>query len=91
MTKAELIEAVHEGHGEGLSRKAVAELVDSVFVQIGKAVKKNGRFAYPSFGTFSLKKRKARTGRNPQTGAELKIAASKTVGFKPAPELKKSL
>ncbi len=91
MTKAELIEAVHGAHGDGLSRRAVSELIDSVFDQIGKAVKKSGRFVYPSFGTFSLKKRKGRMGRNPQTGAELKIGPSKTVGFKPAPELKKSL
>lgn len=91
MTKAELIEAVHDAHGSGLSRKAVSELVDGVFEQVGKAVKKNGRFAYPSFGTFTLKKRKGRIGRNPQTGAELKIGPSKTVGFKPSPELKKSL
>ncbi len=91
MTKAELIEEVHGAHGNGLSRKAVASLVDEVFEQIGKAVRKSGRFVYPSFGTFSLKKRKGRTGRNPQTGAEIKIGPSKTVGFKPAPELKKSL
>ena len=44
MTKAELIEAVHEAHGDGMSRRAMAELIDSVFDQIGKAVKKNGRF-----------------------------------------------
>jgi DNA-binding protein HU-beta len=91
MTKAELVEAVHAEHGNGLSRKAVGELIDNVFENIGKAVRKSGRFVYPSFGTFSLKKRKGRVGRNPQTGAELKIAPSKTVGFKPAPELKKSL
>ena len=91
MTKAELIEAVHEGHGAGLSRKAVSELIDAVFDNVAKAVKKKGRFVYPSFGTFSLKKRKGRVGRNPQTGAELKIGPSKTVGFKPAPEFKKSL
>lgn len=91
MTKAELIEAVHEAHGDGMSRKTMGELIDTVFVQIGKAVKKNGRFVYPSFGTFTLKKRKGRIGRNPQTGAELKIGPSKTIGFKPAPDLKKSL
>jgi DNA-binding protein HU-beta len=54
-------------------------------------VKKSGRFSYPGFGTFTLKKRKGRTGRNPRTGAEIKIAPTKTVGFKPSPDLKKSL
>jgi len=91
MTKAELIEAVHENSGEGLSRRAVSELIESVFSEIGKSIRKQGRFVVPGFGTFSLKRRKGRIGRNPRTGAELKIAPSKTVGFKPAPELKKSL
>ncbi|MHB1845127.1 MAG: HU family DNA-binding protein [Deltaproteobacteria bacterium] len=91
MTKAELVEEIHGKHGNGLSRRAVSELIDEVFAQIGKSVKRHGRFVYPDFGTFTLKKRKARVGRNPQTGAELKIGASRTVGFKPAPELKKSL
>ena len=91
MTKAELIEAVHEKSGDGLSRRAVSDLIDSVFTEIEKAIRKQGRFVVPGFGTFSLKRRKARTGRNPRTGAELKIPASKTVGFRPAPEFKKSL
>lgn len=91
MTKAELVAAIHEKHGTGLSRRAVGELIDEVFAQVGKSVKKQGRFVYPGFGTFSLKKRKARAGRNPRTGAEIKIGPSKTVGFRPAPELKKSL
>jgi DNA-binding protein HU-beta len=91
MTKAELVASIHERHGGSLSRRAVGELIDDVFEQIGKSVKRQGRFVYPGFGTFTLKKRKARLGRNPQTGAELKIAASRSVGFRPAPELKKSL
>ncbi|MBT5633626.1 MAG: HU family DNA-binding protein, partial [Nitrospina sp.] len=56
-----------------------------------KAIKKEKRFAYPSFGTFTVRSRKARKGRNPRTGEEIKIKASKTVGFKPAPTLKNSL
>jgi DNA-binding protein HU-beta len=91
MTKAELVATIHEKHGNGMSRKATGELIDFVFDQIGRSVKRHGRFVYPGFGTFSLKKRKGRVGRNPQTGAVLTIAPSKTVGFRPAPELKKSL
>ena len=54
-------------------------------------IKKEKRFAYPGFGTFTVRARKARTGRNPQTGEAIKIKASKTVGFKPAPTLKNTL
>lgn len=91
MTKSDLINAVHSNSGSELSKKAVGDIVDSVFEHVGKAIKKDKRFAFPSFGTFNVKKRKARTGRNPQTGEKIKIKASKTVGFKPAPTLKGSL
>lgn len=91
MTKAELIQKIQEEKGALLSKKHVAGIVDAVFDEIAKSVRKEKRFSYPGFGTFTVKKRKGRTGRNPQTGAEIKIAPSKTVGFKPAPELKKSL
>lgn len=92
MTKAELVERVVQdiAHRE-LSKAAVNEVVDSVFDNISKAVRKDKRFTYPGFGTFSVRTRKARVGRNPQTGEEIKIKASKTVGFKPAPVLKESL
>jgi DNA-binding protein HU-beta len=88
MTKADLIETVA---AKGMTKKAAAELVDALFVTIGKSIKKEGRFAYPGFGTWTVRSRKARKGRNPQTGAEIKIKASKTVGFKPAKELKSGL
>jgi len=91
MTKAELIDAVLKETKEGITKKAATELVDATFTNIKKALKKDKKFAYPDFGTFTVKQRKARTGRNPQTGEEIKIKASKTVGFKPAPSLKNSL
>ncbi len=91
MTKSDLINAVHSGSGEELSKRAVGEIIDSVFGTISKSIKKEKRFSYPEFGTFNVKKRKARTGRNPQTGEKIKIKASKTVGFKPAPSFKSSL
>jgi nucleoid DNA-binding protein len=53
--------------------------------------KKGKRFAYPGFGTFTFRNRKARTGRNPQAGETMKIKESKTIGFKPSPILKKTL
>ncbi|HJL42199.1 MAG TPA: HU family DNA-binding protein [Myxococcales bacterium LLY-WYZ-16_1] len=91
MTKAELIEKLQKGSGKSLSKKALAELVDEVFEHIGKSVKKDKRFAYPGFGTFTLRKRKARVGRNPKTLEEIRIPPSKTITFKPAPNLKSSL
>jgi|TARA_B100001971_G_C18225398_1_gene560052 DNA-binding protein HU-beta len=90
MTKGELIAVVQSRDGD-LTKKAAREIIDCVFKTIAKDIKKSGRFSYPEFGTFTLRKRKARTGRNPQTGEKLKIKASKTVGFKPAPTLKASL
>jgi DNA-binding protein HU-beta len=92
MTKAELITAVLKTKGlPELSKKATNEIVDAVFENLAKAIKKERRFAYPGFGTFTVRKRKARKGRNPRTGEEIKIAATKTVTFKPAPQLKKTL
>ncbi len=91
MTKADLISAVAESAGDGLSKKAVESIVDGVFNQVASAIAKDGRFAYPGFGTFTVKQRAARTGRNPQTGKSIQIPASKNVGFKAAPGLKGSL
>lgn len=91
MTKAELIEQLQKGAGKELSKKELTTLLDEVFISIAKSVKKDKRFAYPGFGTFSLRKRAARVGRNPRTGVEIKIAASRTIAFKPAPNLKSSL
>ena len=91
MTKDELISTVIKASKVDLSKKAAGEIIDATFAAISKSIKKEKRFAYPSFGTFTIRTRKARKGRNPQTGEEIKIKASKTVGFKPAPTLKNSL
>ena len=92
MTKAGLIdEVVKTRPSTDLSKKVAGELVDAVFAAIGKAIQTDDRFSYPGFGTFTVKNRAARKGHNPQTGAAIRIKASKTVGFKPAPSLKKSL
>ena len=91
MTKAELIEKLQKGSGKNLSKRAIGEIVDEVFEQIQKSVKKEKRFSYPGFGTFTLRKRAPRVGRNPRTGDEIPIGASKTVSFKPAPNFKSSL
>jgi len=91
MTKAELIEKVHKDHGKEFSKKAVGDLLEGAFKEMSKVIKKEKRFGFPGFGTFTVRERAARTGRNPQTGATIKIAKSKSVKFKAAPELKKML
>ncbi|MBW1811000.1 MAG: HU family DNA-binding protein [Deltaproteobacteria bacterium] len=92
MTKAELINEILKSKGiPEMSKKATGEVVDAVFSTLSKAIKKEKRFVYPGFGTFSVRKRKARMGRNPRTGEKIKIAATKTVTFKPAPQFKKIL
>ena len=69
----------------GTAAKAtVADIIDT----ITKSIKKTGKFQIVGFGTFSATKRKARTGVNPQTGAKIKIAASKVAKFKAGKDLK---
>lgn len=92
MTKDQLIESVQKScNGDDISKRLTGDVLDAAFESIQKAIKKNKRFSYPGFGTFLVRNRKARKGRNPQTGAEIQIKASKTVSFKPAPKLKNSL
>jgi len=89
MTKGDLINAVAKG--AKLSKRAAGDAVDATFSSVARGIKKDKRFQVPGFGTFTVRARKARKGRNPQTGAEIAIKASRTVGFKPAPSLKKGL
>ncbi len=91
MTKAELIEKLQKSSGKELSKKQLGLLLDDVFDNIARSVKRDKRFSYPGFGTWTVRKRAARVGRNPRTGDQIKIAASKTVTFKPAPNLKNVL
>ena len=91
MTKQELIDAVANRAGDEVGKGAVRNIVDATFEEVVNAIRKDGRFSIPSFGTFSVRERKAKTGRNPKTGESIKIAASKTIGFKPAPSIKESL
>lgn len=90
MNKAEFIGKV-QGSTAEMSKKETAGLVDAVFATIAAAIKKEGKFAYPGFGTFTVRKRAARKGRNPRTKKEIMIKASKTVAFKPAPSMKEKL
>ena len=89
MTKGDLIDAVAKS--AKLSKRAAEDAVDATFEGISRAIKKGKRFQVPGFGTFTVRSRKARKGRNPQHGAIINIKASRTVGFKRAPTLKKGL
>lgn len=91
MTKAELIDKIAKTFKDQASKKMIGELVDDVFMNIGASIKKDKRFSYPGFGTWEVRARKARKGRNPQTGETIKIKASKTVGFRPAKAFKEKL
>lgn len=89
MNKAELIDSLVKNKKSGLESKASAErAVDAVIEGIQAGLKKDQKVQLIGFGTFSVRQRKARTGRNPQTGAEIKIKASRTVGFKAGKSLK---
>lgn len=93
MTKAELIEKIAKQKGiKGeVTKKAVGLVVDTLFTELKRSVAKDGRFAYPGFGTFEKRKRKARKGINPQTRKPIKIPATLTVVFRPAAALKQTV
>ena len=88
MNKSELVEKVQQSLGDDTSKAAAERAVEAVIEGIKQGVKKDKAVQLIGFGTFSVSKRKARTGRNPQTGAEIKIPASNVVKFKPGAGLK---
>jgi len=85
MNKAELIEAI--AAASGLSKADAKRAVDAFVGEVGKALKGGKRVSLVGFGSFSVSKRAARTGRNPQTGKEIKIKAKNVVRFKAGSEL----
>lgn len=90
MTKAELVEEM--GKNAGISKTAANKALDSFTTTVTKALKKkDGKVTLVGFGTFSKVRRKARKGRNPQTGETIKIKASNTVKFKPGKALKDTI
>ena len=85
MNKGDLINEVAKVVG---TKKDAQAAVECVFDSITKALKKKGQVAIAGFGTFKVAKRKARTGRNPQTGEEIKIAAKSVPKFTAGKALK---
>jgi len=86
VNKSELIDAIAES--ADISKAAAGRALDAMTNSITGALKEGDQVTLIGFGTFSVKDRAARTGRNPQTGAEIKIAASKVPGFKAGKALK---
>jgi DNA-binding protein HU-beta len=89
MTKAELIEAIARSTHQ--PKKSVATTLELVFDHIARSIRKDKRFWVPGFGTFTVRRRRARAGFNPRTNSAMTIPAMRTVGFRPAPELRKGL
>lgn len=89
MNKAQLIDAI--AHEAKLTKADAKKSLDAFIKSTTVALKKGDRVALVGFGSFSVAKRSARTGRNPQTGKEIKIAAKKVVKFKAGSELSGSV
>lgn len=85
MNKAELIAKIAED--AGVTKTQANAAVDSFTEAVQKTLKAGGKLTLVGFGTFSVSKRAARTGRNPQTGAAIKIKAKKVAKFKAGKEL----
>lgn len=86
MNKKELIDAISAS--ADVSKDAAGRTLDAIISTIGDELKAGNDVALVGFGTFSVKKRAERTGRNPQTGNEITIAAATVPGFKPGKGLK---
>ena len=89
MNKTELIE--HVANQADLSKAAAARAVEAVIDGVKKSLRKGGTVSLVGFGTFKVGKRAARTGRNPRTGAAVKIKAAKVPKFSPGKALKEAL
>ncbi|MGH1483728.1 MAG: integration host factor subunit alpha [Geminicoccales bacterium] len=86
LTRAHLAEAVYQE--VGLSRSESAELVDSILSEIGDSLLKDGIVKISSFGTFSVRSKGQRIGRNPKTGEEVPILPRRVLVFRPSQVLK---
>ncbi len=86
MTKADLVEAVFEKIGS--SKKDIAEVVDEIFETIKSALERGEKVKISGFGNFVVREKRARKGRNPQTGEEIIIEERRVMTFKPSQILK---
>jgi nucleoid DNA-binding protein len=91
MNKAQLVEVVQKEMGKEVSKAAAERALDAVLRSIRRGVATGGQVQIVGFGTFRVSKRAARIGRNPKTGEQIQIKASKTVRFSAGQGLKESL
>ena len=89
MNKSELIEAIAEG--SDITKANANRVLDTFIMTITEVLKKGGQVVLPGFGSFSIGNRSARTGRNPQTGQEIQIKASRVAKFKAGKTLKEAV
>ncbi len=89
MNKGDLVEKIAAAHG--ITKTAAGGAIDTFIDSVTAALKKGDRVTLVGFGSFSVGQRKARNGRNPQTGSVLKIAARKVARFTPGIELRKAV
>jgi DNA-binding protein HU-beta len=91
LTKKEFIDAISEITGESVTKATIDKVLHGLSETITTSVKNGDQVVLPDIGSFEMKQRAARKGRNPQTGAEIQIAASNYCAFKPVKKLKDSL
>lgn len=89
MTKADLIDAIYER--VGFSKKESARIVETVFDIMKECLEKGEKIKISGFGNFVVRDKRARIGRNPQTGEEIKITARRVLTFKPSQVLRSAL
>ena len=86
MTKEQMIDAIAKQ--AGISKRAASEAMKTFFNSVTMTLKKGQKVSFVGFGTFTTTKRKARMGRNPQTGATINIPAARVPKFKPGKSLR---
>lgn len=89
MTKAEIIDRVYERIG--FSRKEAADIVEAIFELMKEVLEGGEKIKVSGFGNFVVREKRARRGRNPQTGEEIEISPRRVLTFRPSPTLKKLL
>ena len=89
MTKVDIVETIYEK--VGFSKKEVAKIVESIFDIIKGHLQKEDKIKISGFGNFVVRKKRARRGRNPQTGNDIEITSRRILTFKPSQVMKAAL
>ncbi len=90
MTKADIVEKVYDNLN-AFSKKESADIVDAVFEALKGTLERGEKIKISGFGNFVVRQKEERTGRNPQTGQEIRIAPRKVLTFKPSQVLKNAI